>query len=71
MIADHYVPQNRNDCLKMSNDVIRSRMITQSLLDVSAVFTSRQFVFFNFRHKALKVEAVFAHFAHTRKDAHF
>ena len=46
-------------------------MITQSLLDVSAVFTSQQFVFFNFRHKALKVEAVFAHFADTRKDAHF
>jgi len=71
MIADHYVPQNRNDCLKMSNDVIRSRMITLSLLDVSAVFTPKQFVFFDFHHKALKVEAVFAHFADTRKDAHF
>ena len=55
----------------MPNDVIRSRMITQSLLDVSTVFTSQQFVFFNFRHKVLKVEAVFAHFADTRKDAHF
>jgi len=64
MIVDTYVLQNRNDCLKMPNDVIRSRMITQSLLNVS-------FVFFNFRHKALKVEAVFAHFADTRKDAHF
>ena len=71
MIADHYVPQNRNDCLKMSNDAIRSRMITQSLLDVSAVFPSQQFVFFNFRHKALRVEADFIHFADMRKDAHF
>jgi len=46
-------------------------MITQSLLDVSAVFTSRQFVFFNFRHKVLKVEVDFIHFADMRKDAHF
>lgn len=71
MIADRYVLQNRNDCLKMSNDVIRSRMITQSLLDVSAVFTSQQFVFFIFRHKVLKVEVDFIHFADMRKDAHF
>lgn len=70
MIVDTYVLQNRNDCTKMLNDSIRSRMITRSLLDVSAVFTSQQFVFFDFRHKALKVEAVFAHFADTRKDAH-
>ena len=46
-------------------------MITQSLLDVSAVPTSKQFVFFNFRYKALKVEVDFIHFASTRKDAHF
>lgn len=71
MIVDTYVLQNRNDCTKMLNDSIRSRMITRSLLDVSAVFTSQQFVFFDFRHKALKVEAVFAHFADTRKDTHF